>query len=1211
MSSISRSFGAAAGQTPVSITGTGFSTTPGATTILFGVAAANNVQCQISTLCTANSPAGTLGATVDVTVVVAGLTSAPNVNATFLYAATDGPPAPTVSGLSPTSAPGFGAVWVTISGTGFDTSGGTTVKFGTATSSSVTCQSSSQCIAYATSGSGTVDVTASVSGQTSITNANDQFTYAGPGGISVSQVLQSSGPAYGGTVVSIMGSGFTPGPAGARFFFGPNLADPTMTTCTSTTNCTATTPPGPGGTTQYVVATVGGRSSQQTLAGVFQYQAGPSMVVQSYAPRQGPADGSNTDVIINGNGIGAAPGATSISFGTNAATINFCQVANFPQGSVTCHVTPPHGTGSVPVNVTSGGATTYAGPFTYGPTVDSLPQSSGAAGGGTSVSIAGTQFNASTVIKFAGVAASVVTCQTSTLCVATSPPGASISDVTAQTSIGSVLIISPPSPYDRFSYIPSVGSVQTPAGSADGNTQVTITGAGFSTVGGATEVTFGGVSATQVNCTSATQCMATSPPGTGAVDVQVATTLGGRRVVSGVTAADTFSYAPAATTLAPATVSAAGGSVFITGRGLTSIYGPTTVTFNGAPASQVACASATSCTAIAPPGAGTTSVVLSVASQAGAAMQLAYIAPPSVTSLNFVQGPASGGTRVTLTGSGFNTAGATRIFFGPAEATAVSCTTVTSCIASAPAESGPPVVNVLVYVSHLTSVAAAGNQFTYQPVVSTISPTAGSPGGTSTVTMTGQGFSTTLGATIVKFGSNAATNVQCATASSCTAVSPAGFGTVDVTVSIAGGTSAFTSADRFTYGVLSVQTQPYKGMVGPALPYQPAVALVDGNNTPIPSFTGPITMAIKAGSGPGTLTGTTTINAVAGVATSTNLAIDTVGNAYVLTATSPGATALDSLPFQVLPIPSPFLDGTPSPLGAQCILRQVAGLPATQNCPFPLPNGDINGDGNVTPLDAECVLRKVSALPATVACPFGAAPGNGPARLGPQDPPSAVSVQPAAVVVTPGSSTTVTLQATAPMAGIGTFTMDLSYDPTVVTPIGCTDNAGPCNIAFSGNDVRVVGLSVNGLTGTVALGTVQFQATGACGATSALAVSVTNITDPSGNPIATTTSNGQIGLTSGCVVMALGASPNPAAVYGQVQLTVTFTSYQSGCSDFSAGLVWWYDGGVLLSYGYPSGTTATLSAAFTSSGAHNLTATYDGGGGCPASSAPVYIEQVQ
>jgi len=67
------------------------------------------------------------------------------------------------------------------------------------------------------------------------------------------------------------------------------------------------------------------------------------------------------------------------------------------------------------------------------------------------------------------------------------------------------------------------------------------------------------------------------------------------------------------------------------------------------------------------------------------------------------------------------------------------------------------------------------------------------------------------------------------------------------------------------------------------------VAAQDGSNTTLTSFTGSITLAI--GSGPGKLSGTTTQNAVNGVATFNDLSINKMANAYTLVASLAGGVA--------------------------------------------------------------------------------------------------------------------------------------------------------------------------------------------------------------------------------------------------------------------------------------------------------------------------------
>ncbi|QKV97958.1 IPT/TIG domain-containing protein [Streptomyces sp. NA02950] len=72
------------------------------------------------------------------------------------------------------------------------------------------------------------------------------------------------------------------------------------------------------------------------------------------------------------------------------------------------------------------------------------------------------------------------------------------------------------------------------------------------------------------------------------------------------------------------------------------------------------------------------------------------------------------------------------------------------------------------------------------PVVTSVSPNQGAPAGGTTVTITGTGF---LGASVVRFGSQLATNVVVVSNTQITAKTPPGTGTVKVTVTGPSGTS--------------------------------------------------------------------------------------------------------------------------------------------------------------------------------------------------------------------------------------------------------------------------------------------------------------------------------------------------------------------------------------------------------------------------------------
>ena len=96
------------------------------------------------------------------------------------------------------------------------------------------------------------------------------------------------------------------------------------------------------------------------------------------------------------------------------------------------------------------------------------------------------------------------------------------------------------------------------------------------------------------------------------------------------------------------------------------------------------------------------------------------------------------------------------------------------------------------------AASAASNSVTpvAPPVVTGLSPTSGPTAGGTTMILTGTNFS---GTTAVTFGATAATGFTVNSATQITATAPAGTGTVDVRVTTAGGTSATSAADQFTY----------------------------------------------------------------------------------------------------------------------------------------------------------------------------------------------------------------------------------------------------------------------------------------------------------------------------------------------------------------------------------------------------------------------------
>jgi hypothetical protein len=290
---------------------------------------------------------------------------------------------------------------------------------------------------------------------------------------------------------------------------------------------------------------------------------------------------------------------------------------------------------------------------------------------------------------------------------------------------------------------------------------------------------------------SDTQITATSPAGTGTVDVHVVNRAG----ASAASAADQFSYLspPTVTGLSPGSGPATGGTIVtITGTGFS---GNVSVQFGTAPAPAITVNSATQITATSPAGTGTVDVTVSNpagTSATGAADRFGYI--PAVTGISTASGPVTGGTTVTISGAGFG--GATSVRFGTASA-AMTVNSDTQITATSPPGAGTGPVDITVTGPTGTSATSAADRFTYLPAVTGVSPSSGFTTGDDSVTITGRGFT---GATSVRFGAaSAAMTVNSDT--QITATSPPGsIGIVDVTVTTPAGTSAVSRpADQFRY----------------------------------------------------------------------------------------------------------------------------------------------------------------------------------------------------------------------------------------------------------------------------------------------------------------------------------------------------------------------------------------------------------------------------
>jgi uncharacterized repeat protein (TIGR01451 family) len=99
---------------------------------------------------------------------------------------------------------------------------------------------------------------------------------------------------------------------------------------------------------------------------------------------------------------------------------------------------------------------------------------------------------------------------------------------------------------------------------------------------------------------------------------------------------------------------------------------------------------------------------------------------------------------------------------------------------------------------------------------------------------------------------------------------------------------------------LEIIQQPTDTNVGATISPAITIRVRDRNNNTVTSFTGAISVAIRTNPGGGSLVGTTTVNAVAGVATFNNLSIDQAGNGYTLIFSSSGFADQISSPFAII-----------------------------------------------------------------------------------------------------------------------------------------------------------------------------------------------------------------------------------------------------------------------------------------------------------------------
>lgn len=865
--------GPEAGGTLVTVTGTGFT---GAGAVEFDGIPGTEFEVVDDSTITVVSPAHAPG-TVELVVIDGSGDSAP-VPFTFLTEPSD------ALSLDPDSGDEVGGTPVTITGTGF--LGATAVEFdGTSGTDFVIVDDTTITVVSPGHAPGTVDVVV-VDGEGGDSEPLD-FEYLAVAAEATS-IDPATGPVAGGTVVTIIGSGFT-GSTGVTFDDVPG----TDFEVVSDTEITVTSPVGIPGTAEVVVVDPDGGNSEPLE---FLYVAAPA-VATSLSPTSGTELGG-TPVTIIGSGF---LGASGVEF--DGITGTSFEVVSDTEITVT---TPAHTPAEVDVVVIDGAGNSAPLAFTFvgdPAVVDTVSPNEGPEAGGTTVTIEGTGFTGATGVEFDGIPGTDFTVVDDTTIVVTTPehlPG------TVDVVVLDPTADSDPVDFDYLAEASDVSSLSPSEGPEAGGTVVTITGSGFL---GATGVEFDGLAGGNFTVVDDSTITVTSPAHEpdliGVVVLDPA----------GDSAPDAFEYLAvpsAAATLDPTFGPAAGGTVVtVTGSGFT---GATGVEFDGIAGTDFAVVDDGTITVTTPAHpSGIVEVIVLDPAGDSEPLDFEYDAEPaSAASITPVSGSEAGGTEVTISGSGFT--GATGVTFDGIAGTAFTVVDDETVTVVTPAHAPGP-VDVIV-------VDGAGSSeplgFTYVPAadVGVVDPSTGPEEGGTAVTITGTCFT---GATSVRFGDVEVTDFEVsADGTTITVISPAGVGTVDVTVVGTAECGTATEEGGYTY-------EPAPSVIGTIEPGRgpqtggTTVTIIGGG------FTG--STGVDFGGIPGTdftVVDDTTITVVtppsSGVGSVEVVVLDPAGNSAPVEFEYFGVAGIDT----VAPDSGPGAGGTTVTISGQCFTGATA-----------------------------------------------------------------------------------------------------------------------------------------------------------------------------------------------------------------------------------------------------------------------------------------------
>ncbi|CAM9095296.1 unnamed protein product [Chrysoparadoxa australica] len=699
----------------------------------------------------------------------------------------------TAQSLEPASGASSGGTQVTLYGSGFRLGADLTVRFGLI-DVPVTYVSSTELLCESPPATpGSVALAVSNNG---VDFAAAQVEYQYIDAISVTLVEPSLGSTKGGTAVTVRGSGFQDDPNLACFFGESGCVDAMYISETEVT-CTTPEAAGEAGAVPFGVSVNGADVALSYQR--FEYMADPSFL--SVTPTSGPLQGG-TAVSLTGEGF-VDSDALGCRFGEEEAPAVWVS-----SSLVMCRVPAAQAAGTIPVELTLNGHGYYSDGmlFTYypEPVLLELSPSLGLATGGSEIKITGEGFHFSpnltarfgqTDVPAVYYSATEVICET--------PPA---SPGVVAVSVSSNGADFPASSLEfAFEAGAQLEAVSPSQGSVSGGMKVSIYGYGFldnaelsCSFGAAGTVAGVYVSESEITCVT--------PAAEGAGAVIVGVSMNRASLASGVAKfsyigdASVLSITPTSGPMSGGTDVLVEGANFVDSDNLSCSFGGLIAAGRWISEHAIRCSSPSVSSAQTVD----LLVTLNGVEFAPASASFSYYENPVVQSMEPASGPSTGGTPLTITGTGFRWSPSLTVRFGLSEvpaaflsSTSIACVTPAGLV-------GPAAVSVTLNSADLSpadELDGTQQQFIYtaHATVSSVVPAATSMLGGRLVRVYGSGFSISDGLAC-HFGDAPPVPAMLITESelTCTAPAAAAAGLVQLAVSL-DGTTLSTEKMEFAY----------------------------------------------------------------------------------------------------------------------------------------------------------------------------------------------------------------------------------------------------------------------------------------------------------------------------------------------------------------------------------------------------------------------------